>query len=287
MSRIITDSKMKLRDRLSFFIFVSLVIVSLCISCLITVANPDTVVNAFCDKEVVEDLRSDVSLYAKDMCLENNLPDDFVDNSITYDSMYYLQKSYISGRLGASAEFNENAFESHLEEFKDDLTEDVNKMIADRNVQVDGNVSDTAVMDFCSDIADYIDSRVNLSYINSVVTGVKTLRTLSVVLLVIFALTGTASTVFMVFKGGKTYRIVRHISYSVLGASLVGFINACVVAVVKATKDLVIYPLYIAKAFMIYVDSSIHTIIVSSLCLLVIFFVLVTSVWRIKRDEND
>lgn len=287
MSRVVTDSKMKMRDRLSFLIFIAIVIVTLCVNCFVVIANPNVIVNTFCDSEVVEPLHTDVVTYAKDMCKKNNLPDSFIENSITYDSVYILQKSCISGKLGASSDFNENAFETYLDEFRTHLAEDVYKMIDEKNVQIDPSVSDSAVDNFCLDIAKYVDTRVNLSYINSVVKGVKVVRVLSTVLSIIFGISGVSAVVYMSFKGGKTYRILRHISYSVLGGTIVGFINALILIVLKTTKDLVIYPLYIAQAFMNYVDLSIECIMISSLCLLTVFFLLISVVWKIKRDECD
>lgn len=199
----------------------------------------------------------------------------------------FFRKYRISGKLGASSDFNENAFETYLDEFRTHLAEDVYKMIDEKNVQIDPSVSDSAVDNFCLDIAKYVDTRVNLSYINSVVKGVKVVRVLSTVLSIIFGISGVSAVVYMSFKGGKTYRILRHISYSVLGGTIVGFINALILIVLKTTKDLVIYPLYIAQAFMNYVDLSIECIMISSLCLLTVFFLLISAVWKIKRDECD
>ena len=49
MARFITDSKMKYRDRLSFLLYVSLAFVSISLCCIISVANPNTLVEAFTD----------------------------------------------------------------------------------------------------------------------------------------------------------------------------------------------------------------------------------------------
>lgn len=287
MSRVITDSKMKMRDKLSFFIFIAAVIVSLCINCFATIANPNALVDSFCSREVVEALRDDITLYTEDLCLKNSLPDDFIKETVTYDSTVLLQKSFISGKLGASADFNENAFDSYLEDFKQDMIKNINEMIDEKNVRVDSNVSDDAVDVFCSDVAKYVDSRINLSYIYNVAQGINIMHKLATVLFVLFGVSGIAAIVYMSLKGGKTYRVIRHLSYSALGASLVGFADATIICIVKATKNLVIYPTYVAQAFLNYVNMSVKSIMVSSLCLLTVFFLLITVVWKIKRNECD
>lgn len=282
--RFVTDSKMKYRDRLSFFMYVSLAFVSICLCCIVSVANPNTLVTAFTDADVVEPLRKDASLYAEDMALKNNIPNGFVEQAITYDEMYSLEKAYISGSLNASKQYTEASFEIYLDDFTSTMQKKLTKYLQQNGVDYP---SDEAVQSFCTDVADYISGRLEVSCMSSVKYSIKRIRIISYILAAVFSVCGAICAALIILNGGKKYRAVRSLSYSVLGASLVNFVVLVGIKIVEATKDLIIYPLCIADAFIKYVDMSCGAFFVSAVSSLAVFLLLVAVSWKLKRNEKD
>lgn len=284
MARFITDSKMKYRDRLSFLLYVSLAFVSISLCCIISVANPNTLVAAFTDYDTVEALRADVTRYAEDMCLKNNIPDDFVSQAVTYDEMYTLEKAYISGSLGASEQYTDASFDIYLDDFTESTEKKLVKSLKQNGVEYD---SEQSVTDFCSDISDYASGRIDVSCISSVKYSINRIRIISYILSAVFSVCAAICAVLIVTRGGKKYRAVRSLSYSVLGASLINFVVLIGIKIVEATKDLVIYPLYTADAFIKYVDMSCGAFFVSAVSSFAVFMMLVAVSWKLKRNEKD
>lgn len=284
MARFITDSKMKYRDRLSFFLFAALAFLSVSLCCLISVANPATLVTAFTDYNVVEPLRADVLQYTEDMCQKNNIPDDFASGVVTYDEMYLLEKAYVSGTLNASKQYTEASFGPYLDDLTDTMQKRLAKSLEENGVSYD---SEESLRTFCLDISDYINSRINVSCMNSVKYSVRRIKFMSYLFTAVFSVCAAVCTALIVLNGGKRYRAIRSISYSVLGTALVNFTVLAGIKIVEATKDLVIYPLYVADAFINYVDMSCGAFAVSAISSLAVFLLLVAVSWKLKRNEKD
>lgn len=279
-------SRRKIRDKLSFLLYVSIAVVSVCICLLVTVANPNTFVKAFTTSNYVEALRQDASLYASDMCLKNNIPDDFVYDVVSYDDMYHLELAYVSGQLSASKQYNESAFEGMLEDYSYELQSNVRKSLANDNIVLNSSQNE-AVASFCDDIVNYIKERISFKYMTNVRNSIKIVRIISYASIVVFATAGVVIAVWLCLKGGKNYKVLRSVACSVLGASLMNAVVAVVVGIVDATKDLVIYPLYIAGAFVDYFESVAITYAICSMILFAVFLVLLVFGWKLKRSEKE
>ena len=62
---------------------------------------------------------------------------------------------------------------------------------------------------------------------------------------------------------------------------------AAALGIVNATKDLVIYPLYIAGAFVDYFQLTALTFTSCSAILFMVFLVLLVAGWKLKRSEKE
>ena len=279
-------SRRKLRKRISFFLYVCIAFVSIFACCIVTVANPNAFVKAFTSSECIESLRADVKLYTSDMCKKNNIPDDFVENAISYDTMYHLQTAFVSGTLGASKQYNENAFSGMLDDFESELEQSVAKSL-DANAISDSLYDAESLSLFCRDIADYIESRIDFQYMNNVRHAIKRMRAVSFVLAAAFMLIGAALIVYLSLKGGKNYKILQSIASSVLGASFMNVVVVVALTIVYLSKDLVIYPLYTAGAFVDYFRSTILTFASCSALLFMLFLALLVAGWKLKRSEKE
>lgn len=279
-------SRRKLRKKISFFLYICVAVVSIFACCLVTVANPSVFVNAFTSGECVESLRADVVLYATDMCKKNNIPDDFVEDAISYDTMYHLEKAFVSGTLGASKQYNENAFSGMLDDFTTDLRQKVEKSLDSNGIGESSYNTDSLSL-FCRDIAGYIESRIDFQYMNNVRHEIRRIRIVSYIFIAIFTLVAVALIVCLSLKGGKNYKILQSIASSVLGAAFMNAIVAVALGIVNATKDLIIYPLYIAGAFVDYFQLTALTFASCSALLFMVFLVLLVFGWKLKRNEKE
>lgn len=279
-------SRRKLRKRISFFLYICIAFVSIFVCCLVTVANPSVFVKTFTSSECVEALRNDVALYASDMCKKNNISDDFVDDAISYDTMYHLQKAFVSGTLGASKQYNENAFAGMLEDFEADLEQSVAKSLDANAISAD-SYDGNGLTQFCQNIADYVESRIDFQYMNDVRHEIKRIKIISYIFIAVFVPTAAALIVVVSLKGGKSYKILQSIASSVLGASFMNVVVAAALGIVNATKDLVIYPLYIAGAFVDYFQLTVLTFTSCSAILFMVFLVLLVAGWKLKRSEKE
>ena len=80
-------SRSKKRSVLSFFLYLCIALSSLCVVFLSVTANPNTFVKEFTQPSYVANVKEDVVQYTRDMCLNNSLPDDFIESTITYDKI--------------------------------------------------------------------------------------------------------------------------------------------------------------------------------------------------------
>ena len=122
---------------------------------------------------------------------------------------------------------------------------------------------------------------------NNVRHAIKRMRAVSFVLAAAFMLIGAALIVYLSLKGGKNYKILQSIASSVLGASFMNVVVVVALTIVYLSKDLVIYPLYTAGAFVDYFRSTILTFASCSALLFFVFLVLLVAGWKLKRSEKE
>lgn len=275
------------RTVISFFLYLCLAGVLLCTSFFTVTGNPNTFVKAFTDSSYVQELYSDVVQYATDTAQGNSVPTDFIEKSIKYETIYEIEKAYMSGALGASKQYNENAYLTLLETFNEEVERSVNNMVQEQNLKIDGAIKKNAVSDFSNDITLYVQKKVEFKSINELKGFIKMTSLLCYVIMTLSVIGTITFILLLIFKGGKNYRGIRSISYSVLATTILDLIFILAIAIVKATKDLVIYPTYLVGAFMQWVNESMAALSYSAAILFVIFLALACYVWKLKRNEKE
>lgn len=277
----------KIRGVLSFFLYLCLVGILLCTNFFAVTGNPNTFVKVFTDASYVQDLYSDVVQYATDSAQSNSIPTDFIEKSIKYNSIYEIEKAYISGALEASKQYNENAYLSLLDTFNEEVQRSVKNMVKEQNIKIDSSVKDTAIYDFSKGITTYVQDKVEFKSINELKGFINRTKALCYVVMAISVIGAVVFILILALKGGKDYRGIRSISYSVLATAIMDLIFILAIAIVRATKDLVIYPSYLVGAFMQWVNESMAALSYSAAILFVIFLALACSVWKMKRKEKE
>lgn len=278
------DRQKKSRTVMSFFIYIFVALFSLSCCGIFSVANQKNVADIFTDYSYIESLKADVQSYAKDRCLEASVPNDFVEKAINFDTLHQLQEAYIYSELEVSEQYNVDAFDALMVTYEESLNKDMQSMIDEQSVTTD---SKSSLKSFCSDIAGFTRKKIEFKYIRELKSIVKKVRALSFATAIISIIMLIILSVVLIKKGGKNYRITRSFSYSFLSAFILDFVLLFAGLLVKVTKDLVIYPSYLAEAFMKFYNASLISVTYAGAILFMISIVLAAFTWKFKRQERE
>lgn len=278
------DRQKKSRNVTSFFLYIFIVIFSLSVCSVAVASNPKSVAKIFTSSRYVESLKSDIAEYANDKCVEASIPNDFVNTTIVYEEIHQLQEAYIFGSLKVSEQYNADAFEVLLSDYNEIVKKQVNTMIKEQNIKVS---SKTGVDEFCDSIINYTRDRIEFEYIKELKSFVNKAYIISFVTLGFSAIMVIILIFALVKNGGKNYRITRNISYSFLASAFLELFLVFAGVMVKVTKDLVIFPTYLANTFMDFYNSVLLSVVFSTAIMFLISLVLAAATWNYKRRERD
>lgn len=268
---------------LSFLLFVMISVLSLSLCAKVYIANPTTVADMFCDKAYVTSLRADIVQYAKDECAKCSIPDEFIDSAISYDAVYEIEASYICSALGTSQSYSDEAYGKNVEALEQRIIDRTEKVL--KNDGITTSVKNGS-KEFAKSISSYVMQKTEFKYIDRLQTM---LNLGNIALMVIIIVSGIFTVIFgavLFFKNEKRYRSLRMISFSFSASALLSFAMVGAVGIIRAVKDLVIYPTYLCNAVMNYVNSSMMVVMISGIVWLFVSIVLTTIIWRLKRGDE-
>lgn len=273
------------RNIVAFFLFISVVALSLSVCAKISFVNPEKYAEIFTNQKYVDSLYNDVQQYAYDICEECSIPKDSVDDVITYTSIYNIAEAYALGNLTNAPQYTQTTYDDRITEFKENLAQSTNDMINDYKLDVDGNQSE-GVNSFALKISDYIRSSVEFKYLDKLQAVENLGKTVSVVMIVVFTISSAVLALITFSIGSKKYRGLRAIAYSFNASAILqlGFVLA--MQVIKQVKTLVIYPTYLCESVMRFVNSSILCVAFSACLSIGISLIIAAAVWKLKRNEK-
>lgn len=268
---------------LSFLLFLSISIMSLSICFKAYIINPNTFSNMFTDRQYIAALCDDIQQFASDGCDRCYIGDDFVDNVITYDTVYNLEASFVHPSLGTSDGYSSDAFQSNI----NTLQEKLEKAI-DKELKADGMTSsvEDGSEKLSQSIAAYAKEKVEFVYMDKLQTALNLSNALVTAVMVVSAILTAIFTALLITKHSKKYRSLRLVLFSVQASALFNFAMVLAVAFVRMIKDLVIYPTYLCDAVMGYVGTSMLVVALSGVVLVLISLILITVIWRLKRGKD-
>lgn len=279
-------SRSKKRSTLSFFLYLCVTFAALCTVFLSVTANPNTFIKEFTNPSYVANVKDDISQYTRDLCLENSVPDDFIDTTITYDKIYNIENAYIYGELGSSQEFTTESYTGLLSRFKDDVSASVNDMVNSQGIKIEKSVKDTAVDTFAQQITDYTAKATRFGYIRQLKSFCDLSKTVCSII-VTACLIASIGLVIAIFSGtSRKYRATRSLAYAFSSASVMNLIVAVAIYIVKTTKNLVIYPTYLVDVFLKWVDDSLNSVLTCAGILAIIFVAFACVTLKMKRDSQ-
>lgn len=77
----------------------------------------------FTNEKYVQSLYGDVKQYAYDMCAQNGIPTDSVDEVITYDAVYNTVNAYAVGNFDNSQDYTKTTYEDRISELNTQLAQ--------------------------------------------------------------------------------------------------------------------------------------------------------------------
>jgi hypothetical protein len=267
---------------LAFLLFLAIAVLSLSTCARIVIANPNTIADIFTDKEYVNSLYLDIKQYAYDECEKSSVPTDGIDDAVNYDVIYNIEASYICYALGTSNSYNTQAFDDNIASFKENISSDMQNSLTTQGIKFNKNDVET----FAQNISDYAQNKAQFKYLDKLETAVNLAKTMSLVFVVLSAIITLTLALILFFTASKRYRGLRNITYSLEASAVFDFVMVLAVAIVKATKELVIYPTYLCASVMNYVNSCMQTVALAGVVLFFTALVLMTIIWKLKRDED-
>ncbi len=282
-----TDVSKRKRNKLAFFLFISLAVLSLSLCGRTVLLNSDTFTEMFTDSNYVTELHYDVSQYGKDLCKKVSLPDEFIKNTIRYNTVLELENAYVNTMLSDSDDYDDYAYGVLLEQLETDMVKATEKTIQEYGIKVDSKQTKTGAKRFARTITDYLQKRIEFSYMDELRDITNTGEKICTALAVLSFIACVGLIIGIVSLEGKLYRRLRGIAVSAVSAFAFNSIMLLAIIIVRITKDLVIYPEYLANAFMWYVDKSMLTIGISAILFVIIALALMSTIWAMKRYERE
>lgn len=284
-SRASSKSQNIARNITAFFLFLSVAALSLSCCLRAVMLNPDKHAEIFTNQNYVQSLYEDVKTYSYDLCMQSSIPTEAVDDVITYVQVSEIEEAYALGQMGHSIEYTQTTYEDRLNEFSKTLSASV-KEFAEQNALAKGAVTKAGAEKFAKKTADYVKGKVEFAYMDKLVTLQNIGKTVSLVLIIVFVILACILTLAVFSLSDKKYRALRSVSHSFLAASLLQLLFVSGVQIIKQVKTLVIYPTYLCDSVMNFINSCIFSVGISALALFVISMVMITTVWKLKRNEK-
>lgn len=281
-----SNSVKLLRNTLAFLLFITVSVLSVSACVKAVVLNPNELVKQFTSQEYVNSMYLDAKQFAYDLCDECSIPRESVDEGLTFSAIYSINEAYAVGNLSASDQFTQTTYKNLLDDFSESLSSSVSESLKKNGVEINSYQQSSGVAEFSDRITDYVTGVIEFEYMENLqaLTNMGKAVLLTVIIASTILSVLLALVVFSV--GKKRYRGLRAIAYSFIASAIFDFVLVLGVEIVKMTKTLVIYPTYLRDMAMRYVEDSTLTFVGAGVTALFISLIIMTVVWKLKRDEK-
>ncbi|MGN0528102.1 MAG: hypothetical protein ACI4IE_03135 [Eubacterium sp.] len=286
MSSIYEEKNVKIgKNILAFLLFLCLLLLSLSICVRAVFVNSNVITRVFTDKSYADALFEDIYDYAVDYCDASAVDKKIVDETVTYEKIYSIQKAYILNIFEASEQYNERAFNQDISDLNGEIVKAANVYLESISVELTDNIK-KGTQNFADNICDYIRDRISVDYIDEASSLVSTAKTASSIMIAVFMLASVILITSLYYTGEKRYRAVRYITYSFTAAALTDALLALGVQVIKCFKDLVIYPYYLCDALMKHINNCVLSVALAAALLFFAALIFAAYTWRLKFNKK-
>ena len=269
----------------SFVLFLVIAALSLTVFVRVDCVDGKKYASIFTNEKYVQSLYGDVKQYAYDMCAQNGIPTDSVDEVITYDAVYNTVNAYAVGNFDNSQDYTKTTYEDRISELNTQLAQKTEDMIGQYKINTADNAN-KACKKFSNDICDYLKKQVLFEYTNQLQTVSNIGKIVLSVIAAVLAVVGAVLFAIIYTMGSKKYRGLRAISFSFIASGILQLILILGVEIIKTMKQLVIYPKYLCEAVLDYVNLCELHVFVSTCASFGVAIVLIALAWKLKRDHK-
>ena len=273
------------RHFLSFVLFLVIAALSLTVFVRADCVDGKKYASIFTNEKYVQSLYGDVKQYAYDMCAQNGIPTDSVDEVITYDAVYNTVNAYAVGNFDNSQDYTKTTYEDRISELNTQLAQKTEDMIRQYKINTADNAN-KACKKFSNNICDYLKKQVVFEYTNQLQTVSNIGKIVLSVIAAVLAVGGAVLFAIIYTMGSKKYRGLRAISFSFIASGILQLILILGVQIIKTMKQLVIYPKYLCEAVLDYVNLCELHVLISACASFGVAIVLIALAWKLKRDHK-
>ena len=281
-----TKTQKTWRSVLSFFLFLSITVLSLSVCIKVSFVSDNSIVKLFTNSEYISSMRDDIVQFGSDAAELSGIPADCVKDTVTEDAVRKIETAYIWGALGGSEEYTATTYLDYIEALKEDLTAAAQQEVEKNGLTVDENVPDGANQ-FSASVIDYLQKRVEFRYMDNFGSYLNIAATVSIVAMIASAVMIVLIMLILVSIGKKPYRSIRSVSNAFAASALLELCLAGGVKIVEQFKTLVLYPEYFSNALMGYVERCVISVCAAGGIGLLLSLLSAVIVWKIKHDKSS
>lgn len=204
--------------------------------------------------------------------------DDFMDkcetlaipnglNVAVFNDVFSTEQIRSDGRSYLKAELNSTTFEIDLEGYKQKLSENIYVYVEKRNLTADGDTGEI-VADFTNEIMDCYMDIIRVPHAGAMGAVVRTISDYFPFLLAAMILLSVC-TIWILVKQNphKKSRLFRYLSYSIMSGAVSTLIVPVFCDITKFYKNLQIYPEYMYKFIVNYLENGTYVMLIIGLLL--------------------
>lgn len=269
------------RKILSFFLFLSLVLLSIACVAKGAIINGNMIENKFTSYAAVSALRQDIITFTKDGFLKNGLNDENINDIISQAKVEAVAKSFAASEFKSKTGYTKESSEQDVAALCNEIKSEIVKQVKASGFEYNEKAVNTQVQKIDKFInaqlvmpgSKYIETAFNVGKI-----GVNIFVAVSVFLTLVFG-----SMLF--FTGKREYRSIRSIGVSFCSAGIADLFASIIALIIFSIKSIDIYPMFIKNAIDSYISTSIGAVAACGACFILITLVLLAISWKLKRER--
>lgn len=264
-----------LRVFLSFVLSVIIATLSVGVCFTVDFLDASKLEKYFTGYAYTDGVRNNILTYSKGLYLKNGLPDDELENIISYNAVKSVVDNYAGHYVSSRVGYDEDAYLNSIEE----ITENIRTDIAEQVAATNQNENADALNKIVKSINNYFTEEVKIK-------GAEHIETLlNIGIPAGYGVIGVCSFFFifivliLFFLGERRYRSLRAISISFFTAGLFEICLASIVLIISQIKKFDIYPVYLYNQFMEYVYNCIGAVMLTGFVTIVIGVAVAAVTW--------
>ena len=276
----------KTRYFFAFILYLSISVLAFGITAKAVPLSAQHVAGVFSNAEYSQSLYEDVSTYASDMCIRNNVPASALDGVLDYGTVKEINRAYVYGTLSLDEKYTPTVYQTMLEELTSSLEKSIDSAVKASGVGIADGQGDGAER-LAKDITDYFGKRMVFPYMEKVQTVVNLGSTAAYIAIAVSAVISVALVLIVIALGSELYRNLRSVAHALSASTMLCWLTAATYRVINSAKDLFFFPTYLNDSIISYLNDSAKALTVTGALLAAATLTVLCFVWKLKSDAMD